>query len=168
MSTDIYGGIEYRHPGVGTDYYEGEPWITAMDLWPLYDQSDYAAFGCLFGVRNYAGFRPLAADRGLPPDLSSGRREQLRALVDAGDLTGATWVSWAEIAALDLASAPDHYACRLTWSTSSLPSLLHQQLVPTQWPRKSLQRLAHHRTNWSMRLSPRSGPVGTSSAGMSR
>jgi hypothetical protein len=37
-----------------------------MDLWPLYDQTDYAAFGCLFGVRNYAGFQPLAPDRGLP------------------------------------------------------------------------------------------------------
>lgn len=134
MSTDIHGGIEFRHPDVGADYYEGEPWIAAMDLWPLYDQSDYAAFGCLFGVRNYAGFRPLAADRGLPPDLSRGLREQLEPSVDVGDLTGATWVSWAELAALDPASAPDHYVGRLTWATSALPSLLHQQLVPAQWP----------------------------------
>ncbi|MBP2055652.1 stress response protein SCP2 [Streptomyces griseochromogenes] len=48
----IHGGIEFRHPGVDTDYYIGEPWVTAMDLWPLYDETDYAAFGCLFGVRN--------------------------------------------------------------------------------------------------------------------
>ncbi|TJZ99596.1 hypothetical protein [Actinacidiphila oryziradicis] len=133
MSTDIHGGIEFRHPGVGTDY-EGEPWIAAMDLWPLYDQTDYAAFGCLFGVRNYAGFRPLAAGRGLPSDLSSGLRAQLESSVAAGDLTGASWVSWKELARLDLTSTPDHFVGRLTWSTMSSPSLLHQQLVPSPWP----------------------------------
>ncbi|MYS46917.1 hypothetical protein GTY23_38200 [Streptomyces sp. SID5998] len=56
MSTDVHGGIEFRHPHADTDYYDGEPWVAAMDLWPLYDETDYAAFGCLFGVRNYAGF----------------------------------------------------------------------------------------------------------------
>lgn len=25
VGTDIYGGIEYRHPGAGSDWYEGEP-----------------------------------------------------------------------------------------------------------------------------------------------
>jgi hypothetical protein len=74
VSTDIHGGIEFRHPGAGTDYYDGEPWVAAMDLWRLYDETDYAAFGCLFGVRNEAGFQPLAPDRGLPADLSSGIR----------------------------------------------------------------------------------------------
>ncbi|MFJ8994250.1 hypothetical protein ACIRQH_28100 [Streptomyces sp. NPDC102279] len=44
MSTDIHGGIEFRHPGAGTDHYDGEPWVAAMDLWPLYDETDYAAF----------------------------------------------------------------------------------------------------------------------------
>jgi hypothetical protein len=133
VSTDIHGGIEFRHPGVGTDYYEGETWVTAMDLWPLYDQTDYAAFGCLFGVRNYAGYRPLAAGRGLPHDVSSGLRAQLEPWVAEGHLTGATWVSWAEIAELDPGSAPDHYVGRLTWSSLSMPSMLHQQLVPAEW-----------------------------------
>jgi hypothetical protein len=76
VSTDIHGGIEFRHPGVGTDYYDGEPWVVAMDLWPLYDETDYAAFGCLFGVRNYAGFRPLAPasmDLATTPDHFIGR-----------------------------------------------------------------------------------------------
>ncbi len=101
MSTNIHGGIEFRHPGVGTDYYEGEPWVAAMDLWPLYDQTDYASFGCLFGVRNHVGFQPLAAGRGLPVDLSSGLRPHLGPSVAEGGLTDATWVSWAEIAGLD-------------------------------------------------------------------
>jgi hypothetical protein len=96
VSTDIHGGIEFRQPGVGTDYYDGEPWVAAMDLWPLYDETNYAAFGCLFGVRNYAGFQPLAPDRGLPVDLSSGMRSQLSPWAASGDLHSATWVNWAE------------------------------------------------------------------------
>ncbi|MFF4395372.1 hypothetical protein [Streptomyces sp. NPDC001480] len=138
MSTDIHGGIEFRHPGVDTDHYDGEPWVAAMDLWPLYDQTDYAAFGCLFGVRNYSGFQPLAPDRGLPVDLSSGVRSQLGPGVAAGDLRGASWVSWAELASLDLATAPDQFVGRLTWRTKSPPSTLHQQLVSDPWPSQAL------------------------------
>jgi hypothetical protein len=134
VSTQIYGGIEFRHPGVGTDFYEGEPWVAALDLWPLYDETDYAAFGCLFGVRNYAGYRPLAAGRGLPDDLSTVLREQLQPWVEDGHPTGATWISWAEIVGLDPATAPDHYVGRLTWSSLANPSPLQQQLVPAEWP----------------------------------
>ncbi|MCX4905837.1 hypothetical protein [Streptomyces sp. NBC_00878] len=138
MSTDIHGGIEFRHPGVGTDYYDGEPWVAAMDLWPLYDETGYAAFGCLFGVRNYAGFQPLAPDRGLPVDLSSGMRSQLSPWAASDDLRSASWVSWAELASIDPAVTPDHFIGRLTWSTKSLPSTLQQQLVSDSWPPEAL------------------------------
>jgi hypothetical protein len=148
VSTDIHGGIEYRHPGVGTDHYEGEPWIAALDLWPLYDQTDYAAFGCLFGVRNDAGFRPLAAGRGLPPDLSSGLRADLENWVATGSLTGASWVTWAELAGLDPASAPDHFVGRLTWSTVSSPWLLRQRLVPAPWPADVLAAVGPPPPGW--------------------
>ncbi|MEV7860295.1 hypothetical protein AB0O86_16015 [Streptomyces hirsutus] len=133
MSTDIHGGIEFRHPGAGTDYYEGEPWVAAMDLWPLYDETDYAAFGCLFGVRNYSGFQPLAPDRGLPVDLSSGMRAQLEPWLAPGELDSASWVSWAELATLDLTAAPDHFVGRLSWHTRTLPSTVYQQLVTDPW-----------------------------------
>jgi hypothetical protein len=106
MGTDIHGGIEFRHPHAGTDYYDGEPWVTAMDLWPLYDETDYAAFGCLFGVRNYAGFQPLAPDRGLPVDLSSGMRAQLEPWVAAGHMHGASWISWTELASINPTTGP--------------------------------------------------------------
>ncbi|MFF7532305.1 hypothetical protein ACFZB2_24870 [Streptomyces bobili] len=138
MSTDIHGGIEFRHPGVDTEYYDGEPWVAAMDLWPLYDESDYAAFGCLFGVRNYAGFPPLAPARGLPVDLSTGMRSQLDSSVAAGHLYGATWVSWAELASMNLATGPDQFTGRLTWRTKSLPSTLRQQFVSDPWPSEAL------------------------------
>ncbi|MDQ0934747.1 hypothetical protein [Streptomyces turgidiscabies] len=138
MSTDIHGGIEFRHPGADTDYYDGEPWVASMDLWPLYDETDYAAFGCLFGVRNYAGFQPLAPDRGLPLDLSSGMQSHVGSSVIAGDLHSASWVNWAELAAMDRTTEPDHFIGRLTWHTKSLPSTLHQQLVSDSWPSEAL------------------------------
>ncbi|MEV6018807.1 hypothetical protein [Streptomyces sp. NPDC051997] len=40
MSTDIHGSIEFPHPGTGTDYDDGEPWVAAIDLRPLYDETD--------------------------------------------------------------------------------------------------------------------------------
>ncbi|MEV7342828.1 hypothetical protein [Streptomyces sp. NPDC093544] len=138
MSTDIHGGIEFRHPGVGTDYYDGEPWVAAMDLWPLYDETDYAAFGCLFGVRNYVGFQPLAPDRGLPSDLSSGMRSQLGSCVASGALHNAGWVTWAELASIDLTVAPDDCIGRLTWRTRLTSSTVHRRLVSDPWPTEVL------------------------------
>ncbi|MFJ4188816.1 hypothetical protein [Kitasatospora sp. NPDC089509] len=140
MSTDIYGGIEYRHPGVGGDYYEGEPWIATLDLWPLYDQVDYAAFGCLFGVRNNAGFRPLAAGRGLPEDVSSRLREQLEPWLSNGGLVEASWVTWAELAGLDPTTRSERFAGRLSWSTAS-PGRTSQRYVPADWPAEVTDQL---------------------------
>ncbi|SDT81697.1 hypothetical protein SAMN05216371_6776 [Streptomyces sp. TLI_053] len=68
MGTDITGYLEYRAPQD-----DQEPVRHAShDLHSLGVGRDYDAFGCLFGVRNYANFRPLAAGRGLPADASAG------------------------------------------------------------------------------------------------
>ncbi|MDX3073845.1 hypothetical protein [Streptomyces sp. MI02-7b] len=133
MSTDIHGGIEFRHPRAGTDCYDGEPWVKAMDLWPLYDEQDYAAFGQLFGVRNSAGFRPLATGRGLPDDLSSGLASSLRE-EDGSAMDDATWVTWSELAGLSPTAAPAHFVGRLTWTSDTWPPSFGQWLVPAQWP----------------------------------
>ncbi|MFJ4848156.1 MULTISPECIES: hypothetical protein [unclassified Streptomyces] len=133
MGTDIHGGIEFRHPKAGTDCYDGEPWVMAMGLWPLYDEQDYAAFGLLFGVRNRAGYRPLAAGRGLPDDLSGGLTPSLRG-TDGLEPEDATWVTWSELAALPPTAAPDHFAGRLTWTQTAPPRSLNQWLVPAEWP----------------------------------
>ncbi|MEU7581457.1 hypothetical protein AB0B50_28070 [Streptomyces sp. NPDC041068] len=160
MGTDIHGGIEYRHPAAGTDFYEGEPWIVAMDLWPLYDEVDYAAFGCLFGVRNDAGYRPLAAGRGLPDDLSSGLREDLELWVAKGRLLDATWVSWADLAGLDPQAGPDRYVGRLSWQQASSPYLQHRRLLPARWPEEVVAMAgppppgldaANRRLEWTVR-----------------
>lgn len=104
MGTDISGFIECREPRWG----RAEPgaWRATVDLDLLYDDRDYDAFGCLFGVRNYASFRPLAAGRGLPDDLSDTVRQE----VEGWGYHDATWISWAEVAAVDWdepATGPD-------------------------------------------------------------
>ncbi|MEU9633115.1 hypothetical protein ACGFZZ_02885 [Streptomyces tendae] len=138
MGTDIYGGIEFRHPHAGTDYYDGEPWVTAMELWPLHDETDYTAFGLLFGVRNYAGFRPLAAGRGLPADLSSAMRAELGPWVAQGGMDGASWVSWAELTSVDSETTPEHFVGRVTWYKQSQPTVRQSQLVTRRWPAEVL------------------------------
>jgi hypothetical protein len=131
VGTDIHGGIEFRHPGAESDYYDGEPWVAAMDLWPLYDEQDYAAFGCLFGVRNSAGYRPVAADRGLPHDLSSGLLGRFQPWVADGSLNGATWISWADIAAIDPSSGPGHDAAGAAGESRTAGAVLGDG---THWP----------------------------------
>jgi hypothetical protein len=104
-----HGGIEYRHPGAGPQWHEGETWLTAISRWPLHDETDYAAFACLFGVRNHAGFAPLAAARGLPVEVSAGLRAELERPVAVGDMDGASRVNRAELAALDPSVTPERF-----------------------------------------------------------
>lgn len=86
-------------------------WKAAARLDCLNTTRDYDAFGCLFGVMNLAGFRPAAADRGLPADASELVRQQHRALYQPARWT--TWVSWAEIAAIDWDEPAEYTDARL-------------------------------------------------------
>jgi hypothetical protein len=66
----------------------------------------YDMFGCLFGVKNYANFRPIAPDRGIPEDASDKVKSRVAerlawAESDSVDFHSATWISWAEIKAID-------------------------------------------------------------------
>lgn len=100
MGTDISGFIEYRVPQD-----DQEPtWYSAHDLDSLNDLRNYDAFGCLFGVRNYANFRPVAAGRGFPADASatvSARFVQLTEWYGEDGFHGTTWLTWAEVKAVD-------------------------------------------------------------------
>jgi hypothetical protein len=65
MGCDIHGYIEYR---------KGGKWNAALEI----DLSrSYDLFGCLFGVRNYANFRPIANSRGLPKDISEKVKDEI-------------------------------------------------------------------------------------------
>ncbi len=94
MGIDIRGYVEIRSPITGV-------WSSVVEIRPIVDRN-YDAFGCLFGVKNYARFDPIAAQRGLPDDLSEGVRaiaEHYRPLT--GCFLDPTWVSWAELKAVN-------------------------------------------------------------------
>lgn len=93
MVTDIHGFIECR----GVFSAESAGWIAAMSLDLVGLDSDYDAFGSLFGVRNLAAFAPVAAGRGLPVDATETTRAQFR----EPDCHGSTWISWSEVQAID-------------------------------------------------------------------
>ena len=132
MPTDIYGFFEVRHPHADEDWYGRESWLCMMPLSPLYDGGDYTAFGCLFGVRNWLGWEPVAAGRGLPAEVSSPVRADYDAAVrmDAA-IHGATWVSWAELRDLDMSVLPA--ACGVL-RVHEAPGLIRQFRVVDKWP----------------------------------
>ncbi|WP_351226092.1 hypothetical protein [Streptomyces sp. NPDC002133] len=101
MGTDISGFVECRAWHL---HKEDEDWRAAIDLFFLNTTRNYDAFGCLFGVRNYANFRPLAADRGLPAGASETVRAELERLAQwygPDQAYGTTWITWAEIKEVD-------------------------------------------------------------------
>ncbi|OMI39808.1 hypothetical protein [Streptomyces sparsogenes] len=95
-----------------------------MDLSPLYSGNDYTAFGCLFGVRNHAGWAPVAAGRGLPDDASAQVRRDYEQWAPLGALHSATWVTWQELEAL-VGSSPAT-ARPGTWTSGSAKLGFHR------------------------------------------
>ncbi|MEV7148402.1 hypothetical protein AB0O05_18095 [Streptomyces sp. NPDC093084] len=114
MGTDIHGWLEYRtsRPDPAPDPAPGESaWHPAISLFSLGAPRDYDAFACLFGVRDFHGtWRPVAADRGLPPDLSPEVRENHAGW--SGSAFAETWLAWPEVVAID-------------WTEPALPRVTH-------------------------------------------
>ncbi|MFB7268402.1 hypothetical protein ACFCXH_40670 [Streptomyces nojiriensis] len=98
MGADIHGFIECRGT-YGTLDEEDSSWHAAINLDLLYGGRSYDAFGCLFGVRNYAGFRPLAEGRGLPPDVTDEVRDHYEGAPDL--FRSPSWIGWEELVAVD-------------------------------------------------------------------
>jgi hypothetical protein len=95
MGVDISGMIECRP--VSSSPGPAVSWQYSIDLAQLYSGRNYDAFGCMFGVTNYAAFEPIAADRGLPADVSAWTLDMSARWA----FFSATWISWAQIAAID-------------------------------------------------------------------
>lgn len=110
MGIDICGWIECRmsedhakFPGrkrisrqkIWTKY----TWEAAINLHYLYRGRDYDAFACLFGVKNSIGFRPVAAKRGMPSDVSEVVQEDLARFDDSAH--SHSWISWQEVKQID-------------------------------------------------------------------
>lgn len=89
MVVDIHGCIEVRSLG---------GWSAVIRLDDIYSGCDYDAFGCLFGVRNYAGFTPIAAGRGIPDDASRLTRQELEDWDD--DVHWPSWIGYDEVLAI--------------------------------------------------------------------
>ncbi|MGW6707397.1 hypothetical protein ACWGDE_21245 [Streptomyces sp. NPDC054956] len=92
MGTDIHGFVECLDE-------DDRLWTAAIDIDLLYHGRDYDAFGCLFGIRNYAGFRPLAEDRGIPDDASEAVRASFAEWGSDGH--SPTWIGWSELLRVD-------------------------------------------------------------------
>ncbi len=120
MGVDIRGFVECR---AWPDVWDSR-WQAAIDLCLLYSARNYDAFGCLFGVQNYANFRPIAPDRGLPAEVSDSVRAQFERQSQLPDQTfGSTWITWAEVQAIDwdeLAEAPDSRVHRYRHTATGL------------------------------------------------
>ncbi|MEL6270459.1 MAG: hypothetical protein AAFV33_06405 [Chloroflexota bacterium] len=104
MGTDIHGWVEVL-------LYPTDPWqwrgVIRIDdiMWRQYD-----GFANLFGLNNFAGFRPIVGKRGLPDDVS----EQV-ILDEWVDMSHShTWITHSEILAIDWEEAdePDQRVTR--------------------------------------------------------
>ncbi|MFE7842881.1 hypothetical protein ACFU53_44510 [Streptomyces sp. NPDC057474] len=102
MSTDVSGVIECR-PGARLWGPEDEDsvWEAGIDLFLLNRGNAYDGLACLFGIRNFFGFRPLAEGRGFPHDASDGLRRDFLAYGGPDHVHGTTWLTWAELEATD-------------------------------------------------------------------
>lgn len=97
MGCDIHGRVEVDHWSKFDD--EGDSWwCVASHLHPFVGRR-YDAFGCLFGVRNNAGFEPIAADRGIPGDAARKTREAYESW--GRDAHSASYFTYAELQNID-------------------------------------------------------------------
>jgi hypothetical protein len=120
MGADIHGHVECRATFGFADDFDDEYtcWEAAVDLDFLYAGRSYTAFGCLFGVRNHAGFRPLAEGRGLPADVAAETR---RPYDEWAGAHSATWIGRPELADADWDErAPE-------------PPMTRREAVPDDW-----------------------------------
>jgi hypothetical protein len=101
MGTDIAGWVEIK------SWLDEEKWKGILQIWPLIGRDDM--FGCLFGIENRVGFKPIAPDRGLPADISDEARknfEEEHAKYPQAPF-GATWITWSEIKTINWDEEPE-------------------------------------------------------------
>lgn len=107
MGTDIYGWVEIKNPNSQT-------WMGVMSI-EYVAERNYRLFSVLFGGRyRVSGFTPIAADRGIPDDLSPEARE----FWDDGH--DATWILWSELNEVDWDDTLDMWL-KATWDRMAGP-----------------------------------------------
>jgi len=108
MGCDIHGLVEIREID---EWYD----IFKADLLLL---RNYDMFGCLFGVRNPANFKPLFADRGIPDDACDEMLEAKERLkINYPEIHSASYFTYNEITAVDSEVEAIDYDSRATLKT---------------------------------------------------
>lgn len=79
------------------EVYQLDEWYEIINAGALLSHHNDLS-GCLFGVDNTAGFRPLFADRGMPEDLSVNLGERFGSIQE--HTFGASWATAEELAAI--------------------------------------------------------------------
>lgn len=141
MGTDIYGVIEVRDLTrasalddlLGTASQNEAPWVHCMELYPLYPGGDYQPLGCLFGIRNWNSWEPVAEGRGLPTDVSEAVRKEYEHDAEFDRAVGrSTWISWPELRDLDLTVTP--LARGVLEVNENGSGLYHCYRIEDEWP----------------------------------
>lgn len=88
MGTDIHGWVEVK------PWWSGD-WYGVIKIDRVIDRV-YDMFGCLFGVRNYANFKPIAANRELPINIAKETQNELKKW-DASYIHSHSRISWSEV-----------------------------------------------------------------------
>ena len=101
MSTSIHGIVEAKLSNSGFD-----DWHSLIDCSPIIVEN-YDLFGCLFGVMNFANFKPLFPDRGLPSNCSQEFIDKYRSVDYHKHPTWCTYQELTEIDTGEKALAPD-------------------------------------------------------------
>ena len=96
MGIEIRGWIEFRDAAL--DEFLGKiNWHGVIDL-SYFLPRNTNAFGCLFGARNPSHFVPIAANRGIPNDVSEPVKSEM------GPQNGFfhhSWITWQELTQVD-------------------------------------------------------------------
>jgi hypothetical protein len=89
MGVNIHGWVELRPYAAS--------WHGAVRL-DAFAPSNYDMFSCLFGVRPFASFIPIASSRGLPTDISEAASSDY---LEWEEVFGESWIMWSDIQKID-------------------------------------------------------------------
>lgn len=139
---------------------EDSVWEVGIDLFLLNRGNAYDGLACLFGIRNYFGFRPLAEDRGFPDDASEGLRDEFARYGGPHDVHGTTWLTWAELETTDWQEADasgtrTRAARRLEVYDRSIERFGSERVAVTGMPETWRARHALRDTGLALGLPPR-------------
>lgn len=99
MGTSLLGFLEIRLSS-------NHSWRVMDNLNFFFLSQNYPLYGLLFGVRNQAGFIPIAPNRGIPNDASKEVQECTAIFQDDPQTQDCSWISWQELSEIQWDAIP--------------------------------------------------------------